>query len=237
MRKLGIIVALPGEKKTLSKAYKKIIKSGRVNISIQLAGMGPDNAASAAHKLLSLGCKALLSWGCAAALAQKLLPGDCLIPKSVISEELMTSIDVDNLWHQNVYERLSPKVRVYTDPLAGSSELVSGAAEKVALGERTGAYGLDMESAAIAKVANEFNVPFVAIRCIADPASMNLPDSVAIAMNDTGELNIAKLIMHTLIHPSNIDGLIQLASNFKAAQNSLVQSAHLMYPDFCLNEI
>ncbi len=198
--------------------------------------MGRDNAASAAHELLRADCKALLSWGCAAGLAQKLLPGDCLIPQSVISEEFSTAIAVDDLWHHSIYKRLSPLTRLYTEPLVESSGLISAAADKIALGKRTGAYGLDMESVAIGRVATQYNVPFVAIRCIADPVSMSLPDSVTIALNGVGGLNIPKLLMHTLLHPSNIAGLIKLAANFKAAQNSLAQSAHLLYPDFCLNE-
>ncbi len=236
MQKLGIIVALTGEKKTLSRALNNLRPSDRASILVQLAGMGPENAKSAAHHLIASGCDALLSWGCAAALEPELTPGDCLIPKRIVSNHYSAEIDVDELWHQRVCDRLSPMARIISKPLAESRDVVSGSTEKILLGERTKACGLDMESGAIAKVATDSSIPFLVIRSIADPASMSLPNSVVIATDTNGGLNIPKLLLHTLFHPSNIAGLIQLGINFRSAQISLTRSARLLSPDFCITD-
>lgn len=236
MQKLGIIVALTGEKKTLTTAVKNLRPSDQANISIQLAGMGPENAKSAAHQLVASGCDALLSWGCAGALEPDLAPGDCIIPKRIVFNHYSVEIDVDKLWHQRVCDRLSPMTRIISKPLMESRDLISESTEKIQLGKRTKTCGLDMESGAIAKVATELSMPFLIVRCIADPASMSLPNSVVIATDANGRLNVAKLLFHALLHPSNITGLIQLGINFRSAQISLSRCAQLLSPDFCITD-
>jgi len=186
--------------------------------------------------LIKAGCNALMSWGCAAALADSMAPGDCLLPDSIIAEHNSSCLAIDQDWHNKLKARLSNAMHIHTSPLVSSQKLVASADEKYALGARTGAVGLDMESAAIADVASKYSIPFVIVRCIADPVSMSLPESVAIAMTPDGSINILKLLIFTARHPSNIHALIQLGIHFKAAQKILTKVAQILQPDFCIPE-
>ncbi len=234
MTQLGIIVALPGEKKTLPKPSNKPGNTNNRNTLICLSGMGSRNANLAASKLIASDCDALMSWGCAAALSDHLFPGDCLLPDTIIAQHNSSTLTIDQDWHNKLNTKLSTIVHVNTSPLVGSDKLITSADEKYALGARTGAVGLDMESTAIAEVASKHNIPFVIVRCVADPVSMSLPESVAIAMTPNAEINIFKLLLYTAKHPSNIGALIHLAKHFKAAQKTLAKAAEILQPDFCL---
>ncbi len=234
MTQLGIIVALPGEKKTLPKLDNKPGYTNNHNTLVCLSGMGSSNANRAANKLIASGCEALMSWGCAAALTDNLFPGDCLLPDTIIAEHSSSTLAIDQDWHNKLNAKLSNIARINTRPLIGSDKLITSTDEKYSLGAHTGAVGLDMESAAIADVASKHNIPFVIVRCVADPVSMSLPESVAIAMTPDGGINILKLLLFTARHPSNIRALIHLAKHFKAAQKTLAQAAKILQPDFCM---
>lgn len=196
--------------------------------------MGSSNAYHAANNLILSGCDALISWGCAAALTDSLAPGDCLLPNTIIAEHHSRTLAIDQDWHNKLNAKLSNTTRVNTNPLVGSEKLVTSTHEKYELGARTGAVGLDMESAAIADVASKHNIPFVIVRCVADPVSMNLPESVTIAMTPNGGINVLKLLLFTARHPSNIHALVHLGKHFKAAQKTLSKAALILQPDFCL---
>ena len=78
-----------------------------------------------------------------------------------------------------------------------------------------------MESIAIAKVAHKYDLPFVAVRAIADPLSKDLPKAVSHALNDQGEIVIGKLLSFLLLHPGELPSLIKLGLHFQAAKKTL----------------
>ncbi len=54
--------------------------------------------------------------------------------------------------------------------------IVSRAYEKQEIAKRTGAIGLDMESAAVGQMAEEKKIPFVVVRAISDLMDEDLPE-------------------------------------------------------------
>lgn len=218
----GIVVALPEELSTLTD--RKIDKGNSCliseNVLVAYSGTGPDNAKSAAELLISKGCEQLVSWGCAAALDPLLKPGDLALPKTLLTDT-QQKLSIDPKWHRHAVRALSPHFKLITECLLESRQLVSLSKNKAILHETTRCQTVDMESSAVAKVAENAKTPFLAIRAIADPADMNLPEAVAHALNEEGEIEMKKLLGFLAIHPSEIRGLIKLGFHFNSARNKL----------------
>ena len=218
----GIVVALPEELTTLTS--KKIAKGRCFFLADQLlvaySGAGPVNAQSAAALLVAKGVNRLISWGCAAALCASLKPGDLILADELIdagNAEMTVNAD----WLDHAKKGLANFVAVHSGRLAESTSIVSSSKDKEQLHSITGAIALDMESIAIAKVAKQHTLPFLAIRVIADPVTMNLPRAINYSLNDQGEVVFGKLLLFFFLHPAELPGLIKLGLHFRAAKNTL----------------
>ncbi len=233
MTSVGLIVALPGEKQTLTNARIQTGHFSRLNENTLLcvSGIGPEKAAAGAVSLIREGCNALLSWGCAAAIGPELKAGDVVVPEHVVGAA-GNIFAVDPSWRGKLLDRLADHPTVHTGSIAESSTIVATAAGKQALQNRTGAVALDMESAGIARIASRHHLPFVIIRAIADPASMDLPKPVAIAVNRNGDVRLPVLLALIVRYPNSIPDLIRLGICFRAAQRGLQITARLLEYDF-----
>ena len=232
----GIVVALPEELVTLTS--KRIDKGRCVFIADKLlvaySGAGPDNAKAAAELLASRGTTQLISWGCAAALDEALNPGDLTLADALIDAD-NNRIDIDSDWQRYAKNSLSKFLTVHTGCLAESKSIVSSSKDKKQLQSITGAIALDMESIAIAKVAKQYGLPFLAIRAVADPVNMNLPRAINHSLNEQGDIVLSKLLLFIALHPAEIPGLIQLGLHFKAAKNTLKLVAEHLDSMTCFN--
>lgn len=221
----GIIVALPEELATLTS--QKLAQGECFNLCddvlITYAGAGPNNAANAARLLIAKGADRLISWGCAAALASELKPGNLVIADQLYFDQQI--YDTDKRWSHKLRSRLSEKVVVSSGNLVTEMRIVALSSDKLAIHHESNAVALDMESGAIAKVASQTNLPFLALRAIADPVSMDLPNAVVQALNDQGQVDMGKLIRYLVIHPWEIWVLIKLGIHFHAAQKTLKTTA------------
>jgi adenosylhomocysteine nucleosidase len=84
-----------------------------------------------------------------------------------------------------------------------------------------------MESAAVATEAKNAGVPFIAIRALADPAGMTVPQSALTALDELGGSRLVKLLKALARNPVELFALFQLARNFRAAQSTLADVARL----------
>ncbi|MCX7068769.1 MAG: phosphorylase [Methylococcales bacterium] len=223
----GIVVALPQELKTLT--TQKIVKGQCVflNKTLVLAysGAGVSNAEASAKLLIAQGATRLISWGCAGALSTGLQSGDLVLADTLITSEDET-IAVNADWHRHVkavLEKLAceSKFALRCGSLLESKTLVSTSHDKQHKHHKTKAIALDMESVAIAKVAQHHALPFLAIRAIADPVTMDLPQAVSHALNQQGDIELGKLLSYLLWHPSELKSLITLGQHFNAAKKTL----------------
>jgi adenosylhomocysteine nucleosidase len=222
----GIIIALPNELTTLTS--KRIDRGHCVFIAdkilVAYSGAGATNAQISAELLISKGTNQLISWGCAAALDGTLKPGDLVIADRLITRD-DEYIEVNKRWHAHAHSLLSPLLTTFIGGLTESASIVSSNKEKQHLHTITQAIALDMESAAIAKTAQEKNLPFLTIRVIVDPATMNMPAAINYAINDHGEISLKKLALFIALHPNELIDLIRLGFYFNAAKSSLKQVA------------
>ncbi len=219
----GIVVALPEELSTLTS--KKIAKGCCVFIGdtvvIAYSGAGADNAQTASELLITQGASRLISWGCAAALSETLKPGDLVLADTLIESGKNEKFCISSDWLEFSKNLLSSTLKVHTGSLAESKCIVATAQDKKQLYRQTGAVALDMESIAIAKVARQNKLPFLAVRAIADPVDMNLPKAINHSINGEGDIVLTKLLLFIMLHPTELPGLIKLGQHFNAAKNTL----------------
>ena len=226
---LGIVVALPEELATLTPTKPAQGDCVAINpeILICYAGAGPTNAELAARSLIAQGCQRLISWGCAGALSPQLNPGDLILASQVLYKE--QRFETHSSWHTVTKNLLSTKLTICCEALSSSSRIIASSKEKQALHQQTGAFAIDMESAAIAAVSNEFQLPFLIVRAIADPVAMDLPNAVSHALNPQGRVELGKLLGYLLRHPAEISGLIRLGLHFNSAQKTLKHAAKQLH--------
>ncbi len=220
----GIVVALPDEVSSLFET--KISKGDCVFINdktlLVRSGAGPKNAAKATQLLIDQGAERLISWGCAAALKATLHPGDLVMPETLCPEEKdqFSQLSISSPWFEYVLNNLSI-LKPFTGSLAESATIVAKSSDKKLIHKQARAIALDMESIAVAKIAQENNMDTLVIRCIADPVTMDLPQAVCYALNQQGDIVIIKLLWFLLTHPKELPSLITLGLNFNAAKNKL----------------
>lgn len=228
-RVAGIVVALPEELATLTpcKLKQGEIFTLRNNVLIVYSGTGPANANRAADLLIERGVDCLISWGCAAALSTHLNPGDLVLPERVMSEQQLT-LSTDDQWLRHIQQLLSKKIPLTAGLLVESSRIIAGSKEKLTLHDQTKADALDMESFAIINTANKAGLPAVAIRAIADPVTMSLPQAIMHSLNEDGQIELNKLLRFLLRHPWELPTLLKLGLHFHAAGNTLKKVEKLL---------
>lgn len=237
MNPLGIIVALPAECRSLGVRLKAKGTAAAISATtrIVLSGAGPDNARYAAETLADQGAKALLSWGCCAALVRELPPGALILPEALLDQGQRLATDTG--WRQRLHDTLATRLAVEGGALAQSRTIVATPAEKAALARSSGAVAVDMESAAIARVAAERRLACVAIRAVADPLGMALPQCVLENTDADGDTRVNGLLLSLARHPKELPALLSLGHHFAAAVNSLQVAAKLAGPDFLLSPL
>jgi adenosylhomocysteine nucleosidase len=226
LNRTGIVVAMVAEAKALT--GRSVAADGSIHLLkgnlIQLSGIGAIRASLSAKALVGKGIDALLSWGVAGGLVSKLVPGSLILPETIIAAN-RTVYPVDPSWHEHLCQRIREYVELHTEPLAESTMVLSCSGEKRSLSSQTGAIAADMESAAVAAVAQEAGVPFLAVRAVADPVGLAIPQIALAAVDIYGRLSLLKLIRGLVRHPEEMAALFLLSRNFRAAKNTLAKVA------------
>jgi len=235
---LGIVVAVRAEARSL---VKRPVAGGKLirlpdGAMLIVSGMGPKRATEASRALLEKGVTALLSWGSAGGLSPELSPGSLILPKAVIASN-RSCYCVDATWHNSLCNQLKGHFNLHTNPLLESATVVCTPSEKANLFRETGAIGVDMESAAVATVAQEKGVPFMIVRAVADAMDATIPKCTLNAFDEFGRLNFIKLIQGFLDHPTNLFALFRVGQNYRAAQKTLAAVARLTENNLLVQEV
>jgi adenosylhomocysteine nucleosidase len=224
---LGIVVSLPRELRSLTRQTIPVGDWRAITDStlVALSGIGAERAYTAGAVLVSQGATALLSWGCAAALDDRVRPGCLILPERIIGSNGEIH-RVDTEWHQRLYQALEAKHPVRTEALVESNAIVKTAAEKRALAKQTEAAATDMESAAQARLAKDYGLPFMAIRAIVDTPSTDIPENVQKALDPQGNVNLWKLFTGTM--PKDWIKIVRLGIQFNTARRTLKKTRELV---------
>ncbi len=219
----GVVAALPveGDCLTASRIHPGILERLPSGTLLWIAGIGPGPAMQAAHALIDAHCTALVSWGIAGALNPELAPGSVVVPSRVITSS-GTAYATEPSWRQRIVDICRCWVPVMEGELICSDQIVSTVTDKAALWRHSGAAAVDMESAAVAAVAAEAGVPFLAIRAVADLADEILPAFVLRSLNPWGRPRIMPLAAGLLrCRLTDLGMLWQLSRHFGAARQAL----------------
>lgn len=108
-------------------------------------------------------------------------------------------------------------------PIVAAQNLVATAAEKIALGNQTGALAVDLETAVVAEACTRHGVPFGCVRAISDDVHTPLaPDLVALLKG--GRVSFARLCAAVLRSPPLLVELWRLARRTRCAAIQLGQA-------------
>jgi adenosylhomocysteine nucleosidase len=194
------------------KAEAKI--AARLGCPVEAGGGTPWGAELAAEKLVAAGATALVSFGLAGGLDSDFRPGALIVPIAVVEAG-----------------RIRPTHAALSDALGGwfggmlhaGSEIAVSAAEKAHLAKTTLCGAIDLESGAVARVAERHGLPFAVLRAICDPAERDLPPAAVVALDAKGAIAVARVALSLLRQPGQIPGLIALARDAAQARSALIR--------------
>ena len=219
---VGIVCALASEARHLGPTVRLAEPLGSLpdGTLVAITGMGGSAAAAGARALVAAGANALASWGMAGGLDPSLQAGAILLPQEILGADGRMH-ECSPRWRG----RLSATVTALSGRLVTSAKSVGSVEDKAQLFRATGAVAVDMESAAVAEVADQHGLPFLAVRVVVDSAADVLPRAVAAAADNEGHLQIWRLIGALALAPNELAPLLRLARRYRAANRSLAAIA------------
>ncbi len=218
--RIGIIAALPGELQPLVRHWQRMPAARGSGISIWqrdggedqviavCAGMGAPAARRAFVAAEFLGALDLvLSVGWAGALVAECEPGQCFVASEVIDVQTGERFALADG---------KRKLRVV------SAARVADEVEKRRLAATYGAELVEMEAAAVARLAQMRGIPMVCFKAVSDSMDAVLPDLNPF-IDIAGKLRMGPFLAHVALRPAYWGALGQLGRNSAAAARALAQ--------------
>jgi adenosylhomocysteine nucleosidase len=184
---------------------------------IGCSGGSPARARTEAERLVAEGATHLVSFGIAGGLDATLESGALIVPDAVLASGTRR-YPTDKIWRERLLAAL-PDASCGT--LYGSDTIIESCAEKRALYLETGARAVDLESHAVASVAERRQLPFIVFRAISDPAGRHLPHAVRVGLKPDGSAAIGSVLLDLARRPGQLPSLIRTAYDAATALNSL----------------
>ena len=228
---LGMVVALASEARALlglgrrqwvnQQKARCLRPADDSRLIIACAGVGVTNALAAAHRLVAQGVSALASSGLAGGLDPHLGPGHIVIATRLLH---MDGDKIEGPWNADptgvalAHNRLTAEgfpVRCGT-MLTASQEILTRDRKQSLFG-RTQGLAVDMESAAVARVAQEVSVPFFCLRVICDPAQQSIPHQLSRCLDTCGKIRLPSVLLNLARRPSLAIDIFRLSRNFGSA--------------------
>lgn len=227
IRTVGIVVALVSEAKALGSHSAKpdCIMPLSDGASLYVSGMGPKAARHAAEALVGAGATALAVFGVAGALSYQLRNGSLFCPERVLDEERHVYV-ADSAWRASMRRQLAA---AEGSLLSVASPLLTYATKRAAH-QHYSALAVDMESAAVAAVAQEHGLPFVVLRAIVDEVNDAIPEALNGSVDDWGRPRPLRLMASLCRKPALVSELPRLYSRMQRATQALRAAAKATGP-------
>jgi adenosylhomocysteine nucleosidase len=219
-----VIAALPREVSAVVKGWRRHTPAPNIqafeheNAIVAYAGMGAHRARLAVEAALALGpASELISVGFAGACSSSAKVGDILYPSITVDTktgERFFSAELDRKVAQN--ESIDHQILV-TVPTPANIQ------QKQYLSLSYYAHAVDMEAAAVARIARARDLPFTAIKAVSDAHDFELPDMSRFT-TPTGQLREAAFALHLVTHPHLWKSVATLAKGSTLAANHLRQA-------------
>jgi nucleoside phosphorylase len=233
IRNTGIIVALASEARAFTSHAAKPdgIAALPDGAALYLSGMGPKAARRAAETLATAGASALAVFGVAGALNDTLRNGMLFCPERVLDDEGHAYM-TDAAWRANLQRRLAGiATPLHTTGvlLSVASPLLTAVAKRAAH-QHCEALAVDMESAAVAAVAQKRGLPFAVLRAIVDEADDAIPPALNGSVDAWGRPRPLRLMAAFCRQPSLASELPRLYSRMQRATHALRSAAEAAGP-------
>jgi adenosylhomocysteine nucleosidase len=225
MIRTAIIAAMPDELKPLVRGWARSRSNGvdlwRWSFDggewiAACAGAGVERAARAFAEVEKCGeIDKVISVGWAGALREELLPGQAYYVSCVIDARTGERYHVA-AWHNECFLVTSPKVADH--------------AEKQRLASTYQAALVEMEAAAIARLARQRGIPFYCMKGISDGYNDKLPDFNRF-ISDDGQFRLARFVFFVLLRPWYWPALIRMGENSKKAARGIAASVRDLLND------
>ena len=225
---------LPGE----SGCYLRGTLAG-TEVLLGLTGIGAGRAGEKIGLFLDAESpELLLATGFGGGLRGTLRSGDIILAERVVQasgdREDPGELGVDETLLDTLGTISLPSAAVSRGSLLTVEDVVCSAKQKLALGSRYGADGVDMESYVILSEALKREVPCIAARVVFDEAAFELPPGLDGITAANGRLSAGRLAALLLRRPWSIPGLLALRSRSVLASGALavfVKEAVLAWKD------
>ncbi|MGB0695563.1 MAG: hypothetical protein ACPGOY_07930 [Rhodospirillaceae bacterium] len=219
---IGFITGLPMEAALIPTDQGSASSTLMAKALVFCEGPGPDAAIRCAEAALAAGAKTLVSFGTAGGLSPLVGPGDLILAEQVVTADggqFPTALD-------SIPEALGILGR--RGVMIGSDKVIPDPAAKTALAEAHTALAVDMESHAVAQVAQKAGVPFLVLRVVTDPAERALPSWLLGCVRRDGTTRYGRLAKRVAANPLRIRPLLQLGRDSKAAQKTMRAAAEAL---------
>lgn len=233
MAPIGIIVAMLPEAACLV-AAPRVGESTHIHADVVLhvCGIGPERAARAAEQLAAQGIAGLMSFGTAGGLHGDLDTGAVLVPERIATTAGTLATHVH--WRRHVVSRLTAAgVAIASGDLVEAGDVLATPGQKAAFGTRHGAAAVDMESAAVLRIAADRGLPAVAVRVVLDPVHMDLPAFLLRRTDIYGRAHAPGIVLDLLRSPLRLGDLVRMGRTFKrasAAMRHVGRTLHALHP-------
>ena len=236
--KIGIITAMPEEtqsivrsvgdtQKTLTNGF--CLRRGSVaghEILIVEAGMGFNNATAAAEKLVQEARPDLIvSAGFCGGISAGLRVGDVVVATAltIVSGRVLEDVPVEmaEACRKLVAQRAGSGGRFFGGLFVSTATIMQKAQLSALLPSGSPCPVVEMESAAIARVAKANGIPFAGIRSVSDPFDEELGFALDEFCDDRMRIRIPRVLLAIARKPRIIPQLFRLARNSRIAAGSL----------------
>lgn len=221
MKELGIVAALAIELRPLRSASGSRADASSAGDPLIIAsGIGRAAAATGARRLVHAGARALMSWGLAGGLDPSVVAGTIVLPHEVVGQDGEV-FATTNAWREQLHRALATSQAVCGGRLLTCREPIGSPSEKASVWRRTTAVAVDMESAAIAEVAAENRLPFLAVRAVVDAAADALPSLLSATAAEGGPRGTAHFLRALVLAPGELPDFIRLFRRYRVASRAL----------------
>ena len=171
------------------------------------------------------GLAGVISFGIAGGLDPALKPGDLVVATRVRGRS-GAAFPADGGWAARLARLSSGRLGV----VAGATEVVGDPAAKRALHAATGALAVDLETLEAAAFAARHQLPFAALRAVADTAGDAVPLAAAKGLKPDGRPATGRVLLALMRRPHELKPLLQVARQTRTALHALSEVAQHLPP-------
>jgi nucleoside phosphorylase len=199
-------------------------KWGKQSIVLVRSGVGRQRAEDATLQVIDrFKPRALISIGYAGAAQPELNVGDLVIANTIIEEKEKGEYSPDSDWLNRAKDVSCPDgFKAVVGSLLTVDNVIHDSVSKKKLGGSYSVQAVEMETSAIAKVAEAKDVPLLSLRVISDRLDQELLDSSSFLGSD-GEISTLKAGWYVLTHPGSIKSALSLRTQTQTATQALTK--------------